>query len=121
MKDNSKIDYHQNHLRSLKEIDFYEGELKFFENELSKIVSKNPNNLSKIDHVNEYKKIFLKKKYRLMTLRLLIRYHESKMMNDNLIPEEADYHHLTLDEVQKFVVDFEEMKQGFKRFAAHND
>ena len=52
---------HQEHRDWLSKLDFYQDELKIFQNELAQVIRRFPRRMSLLEHVDEYRKILLKK------------------------------------------------------------
>jgi len=113
---------HNEHQEWLNQLNFYQDEIKFFQNELALVLLKNLGDLSIIEYAEEYKSIFLKKLQHIDELRHEIISHE-KTLSENL-EEDTEHlkeHNLTRDKFLEFVSKFESLKKAFKRFAAHND
>ena len=114
--------HHQEHQEWLSKLNFYQDEIKIFQNELLLVLYEHPENLSLIEHVEEYRRILLKKLERIDELRYGVFVHERLLSQGKGISEEEEQKHLaTRDEVQEFEGKFNEMKQAFRGFVAHND
>jgi hypothetical protein len=113
---------HQEHQQWLSQLNFYQDEIKFFQNELALVLHRNMDSLSIIEYVEEYKEILLKKLEHIDELRHDIISHEKKLKKDtNGDLGEPQPHEMVREKFDTFVQDFELMKKNFKRFAAHND
>ena len=114
--------YHQEHRDWLSTLDFYQDEIKFFQNELAMILHANMGSMSILEHADEYKMIFRKKLETLDELRHAIVNHDISLAKNATEEAEIDKTH---DQVRKnyetFKENFDLMKQNFKRFAAKND
>ncbi|MBT8220211.1 MAG: hypothetical protein KJP00_10310 [Bacteroidia bacterium] len=113
---------HKDHRNWLSQLNFYQDEIKFFQNELASVIQSHMGSLSIIESVDEYKGIFLKKLEKIDDLRHAIASHESSMAASYVDSEAFRKQH---QEIRKrllaFVEEFEMLKKNFKRFAAHND
>lgn len=113
---------HKDHRNWLSQLNFYQDEIKFFQNELVNVIHSHMNSLSIIESVDEYKSIFLKKLARIDDLRHQITKHELELASTR--GETSAYHEMhqqTRSDFMRFVEEFEMMKKNFKRFAAYND
>ncbi|NNE30664.1 MAG: hypothetical protein HKN16_13575 [Saprospiraceae bacterium] len=114
--------YHQEHREWLSTLDFYQDEIKFFQNELALILHANMSSMSILEHADEYKLIFRKKLETLDELRHSIVKHDGSLADNSKDDVGIDTSH---DHVRKeyetFKENFDLMKQNFKRFAAKND
>lgn len=113
---------HKEHRQWLSKLDFYQDQIKIFQNELVQVLHRHPNYLSIIEHVDEYRGIFIKKLERIDEFRHQIILHE-KRLSETLSPDTEDlWDHSTMRiQVEEFIQEFEDLKQNFRRFAAHND
>ncbi|MFT4759607.1 MAG: hypothetical protein ACI9XO_004928 [Paraglaciecola sp.] len=113
---------HQEHKDWMSKLNFYQDEIKFFQNELVLVLTKNSDNFSTIEHVAEYRDIFLKKLTLIDNLRYEIMGHE-RHLADN-IPTKMDFlsvHPLIRKSFNEFEVAHATLKDNFRGFAAHND
>ena len=118
---NKSIDYHKDHKEWLSRLDFYTDEIKFFFKELNKVFDQNKENLAWMEFIDEYEAILDKKSDRINTLRKRIVQGEKEIAEAKEGEEIIHNHHqLHLDFIE-FEKSFLTMKQGFKRFASHND
>lgn len=118
----SRTFQHEEHKEWLSTLNFYQDEIKFFQNELAIVLSKHMDNFSIIEHVTEYRDIFLKKLTMIDNLRYEIMGHE-RQLADN-ITTKLDYlnaHPLIRNSFRQFEKDFEMLKHNFRMFASHND
>lgn len=117
-----KAFHHHEHQEWLSKLNFYQDELKFFQNELLAVLHVHNDHLSIIELVDEYRDIFMKKLRQIDELRMHIILHEktlAKMEESN--SEELWEHSEVRDKFNEFAADFDLLKKNFKRFAAHND
>lgn len=113
---------HKEHRTWLSQLDFYQDEIKIFQNELMQTLHRAPNYLSISEHVEEYREIFLRKLEKIDQLRLQIILHEKKL-SQTLRPDTEDLwdHSEVRNEMTDFMEDFEKLKKNFRRFVAHNN
>jgi len=113
---------HKEHREWLSQLNFYQDQIKIFQTELAQVLHRHPKYLSILEHVNEYRRILLKKLQHIDEFRHQIILHE-KRISQNLEPDtEGLWDHSEMRiEVQKFMQDFEELKQNFRRFVVHNN
>lgn len=110
---------HQEHRAWLSQLDFYQDEIKIFQNELSGVVQQHPNYLNMVEHVEEYRGILLRKLQRIDDLRHIIVLHDRALARQDSSLELG--HAEVKNRVATFVQDFESMKANFRRFVAHNN
>lgn len=113
--------FHHEHRMWLRQLDFYEQEIAFFREELTKVMQKNKESFSKLEYSEEYKAIFRKKQNHIDELRAAISEHEKKMSRDQISPEDVDRHRYIAAKFNDFIQRFEMLKHNFRRFASHND
>ncbi len=117
-----KAFHHQEHKEWFSQLNFYQDEIKFFQNELLTVLHEHNNHLSIVELVDEYRDIFMKKLRQIDELRMHIILHEKtlvKMADPKM--EELWEHSEVRDKFTEFVQEFELTKGNFKRFAAHYD
>lgn len=110
---------HQEHRAWLSQLDFYQDEIKIFQNELCSVIQEHPDYLQKIEHVDEYRAILLRKLQRIDDLRHAIMLHERQLVGTAL-PSEDD-HDDVRSELENFIRNFESMKVNFRRFVSRNN
>lgn len=117
-----KVLEHQEHRDWLSQLDFYQDQVLIFQKELTEVVRKHPHLLSIIEHVDEYRKILIKKLDRIDDFRHEILRHE-KLLSDMELAEGAltSDHDKVRTHLTDFIDSFEQFKVSFRRFAAHND
>lgn len=117
-----KVLEHQEHREWLSKLDFYQDQVLIFQKELTEVVRKHPQLLSIIEHVDEYRKILIKKLDHIDDFRHEILRHEKLLSGmetqDGILP--AD-HEKVRTHLLNFIESFEQFKVNFRRFAAHND
>lgn len=113
---------HQEHRQWLSELDFYQDQIKIFQNELLQVLHRHSNYLGIIEHVDEYRRIFIKKLEHIDDFRHRIILHEKKLC-ENLPPANQDLwdHKEVANEILEFFKNFEILKRNFRRFVAHNN
>jgi hypothetical protein len=117
----SKIQ-HKEHREWLEKLNFYQDEIRIFQNELLLVLHKHADNLSLLEHVNEYREIFQRKLDLLDRFRHRIVRHEAQLV-PRVGSGENDFvgHNELRQELAEFEQQFDELKQNFRRFVAHND
>ncbi len=114
--------FHQEHRMWISRLNFYQDEIKFFQNELGVVLHKHINYLSILEHVDEYRNILLKKLKLIDELRHDIIIHEKRIATEIDFGEgELKYHNKIRRKYKRFVDNFEALKKNLKRFVAHND
>ena len=113
---------HHEHKEWLSQLNFFQDEIKFFQNELVKVIHEHNYSFSSLETVEEYRNILLKKLEHIDEMRHTIKRHERALA----FPPEMDAPELKEhQEVKADFLDFVEkynmMKKNFKRFAAYND
>ncbi len=113
---------HQEHRDWLSKLDFYQDQVLIFQKELTEVSRQHPQLLSIIEHVDEYRAILLKKLEHIDGFRHDIIRHEKMLMegNQQAWPVKREHEEVRA-ELNKFIEDFNEFKNTFRRFAAHND
>lgn len=107
----------QEHRDWLSQLNFYQDEIKIFQNELLKILHKHSDYLAIIEHVEEYRAIFMRKLQHIDDLRHKLLLSQYDMHDGNALPQ----HEALKLQIEKFVADFEQLKANFRRFASRND
>lgn len=110
---------HQEHRDWLSQLDFYQDQIKIFQNELCGVIQEHPDYLQKIEHVDEYRAILLRKLQRIDDLRHDIMRHERQLAAEH--NPGAEVHEEVRSAVENFVQDFEAMKMNFRRFVSRNN
>ena len=114
--------HHQDHREWLTRINFYQDEIKILQNELLLVLYEHPDNLSLLEHVEEYRRILLKKLSHIDDLRHTIMRHERQLASGQGTDDKSDgIHQKAGDLVSEFEGQFTEMKAAFRRFVSHND
>lgn len=121
---NKKImiaEQHRAYQKWLMELNFYEDEMIIFQKELDLLVDQHPELLSILEHVEEYQRIFKKKKEQLKTLQDLIMTEEQLLSPASTEGEDLQS---AFEKIQQqhtaFVKKLEKLKKNFKRFVAKN-
>ncbi len=116
-----KVQEHHEHREWLSKLDFYQDQVLIFQKELTEVVRKHPQWLSIIEHVDEYRKILIKKLDHIDDFRHEILRHEKQLSGTKTEEALASDHEKVRSSLADFIKDFEEFKTNFRRFAAHND
>ena len=123
LKDRIKISnlHHKEYLEWLSLLDFYQEQILIYQEDLLLTFHQCPKYWSIIEHVNEYRRIFLKKIKLIDDLR-----HEIVLLEKQLSEELYKNTPLTVDaaktrrRMDKFVAKFELLKKSFRKFVAKN-
>ncbi len=110
---------HQEHREWLSQLDFYQDEIRIFQQELGKVIREHPDFFRLVEHVEEYRSILMRKLERVDDLRYRISLHERQLADG--LAEVSDAHEQTRVEMERFVHDFEAMKTNFRRFVSRNN
>lgn len=113
---------HNEHKEWLSQLNFFQDEIKFFQNELVKVIHEHNYSFSSLETVEEYRNILLKKLEHIDEMRHAIMRHERALA----YPPEMDSaelkdHQEVREDFLEFIDKYNMMKKNFKRFAAHND
>jgi hypothetical protein len=112
---------HRAYRKWLMELNFYEDEMIIFQKELDLLVDQHPELLSILEHVEEYKRIFKRKKEKLKVLQDLIISKGQMLNSDNLNQENLQSEFESIQKQQTaFVKKIEKLKKNFKRFVSKN-
>lgn len=112
---------HQENQKWLRQLDFYEDELRIFQKELNMVIGQHPNLLSIVEHVQEYQDIFKKKGDRIKELKDNIAIHEKSLVRSMELSYDEIWEQSELwVEISNFVQAIEELKANFRRFVAKN-
>ncbi len=114
-----KVFYHKEHREWLSQLNFYQDEIKFFQNELVMVLKERMESMSIIEHVDEYRKLFMKKLEHIDDIRHQIIKHEKQLAAGRATSSEE--HNEVRQQFNDFVRNFEAMKSNFKMFASRND
>jgi hypothetical protein len=123
LKDRIKISnlHHKEHLEWLNLLDFYQEQILIYQEDLLLTFHQHPKYWSIIEHVTEYRRIFLKKLKMIDNLR-----HEIILLEKQLSEELYQDAPLTVEaaktrrRMDKFVEKFELLKISFRKFVAKN-
>ena len=117
-----KAFHHKEHREWLSQLNFYQDEIKFFQNELLVVLHEHNDHLSIVELVDEYRDILMKKLRQIDELRMHIILHEKSLVKMEVANSKELWHHSEVrDKINEFVNEFEMFKKNFRRFAAHND
>lgn len=116
------IPLHADHSDWTGQLDFFQYEIKVFETELVRVLNQHADQLSIIEHVDEYRRILNRKLEHIDDFRKQIGLHEKQLAGDALpdSPYEEEHEALRV-QIQTFSKDFENMKGSFRRFISRND
>lgn len=112
---------HKEHIEWLNLLDFYQEQILIYQEELLLTFHRHPKYWSIVEHVTEYRRIFLRKLKNIDDLRHEIILLE-KQLSEQLhaeIPINADAAK-TRRKMEKFITKFESLKKNFRSFVAKN-
>lgn len=113
---------HQEHREWLNQLDFFQDEIKIFQQELMQVLHRHPNYLSILEHVDEYRDILMKKLQHIDDFRRQIILQEKNLSRELEPATEGLWDHSSLrTEIREFIQEYLEFKETFRRFVAHND
>lgn len=108
---------HEEHRDWLRTLDFFQDEIKIFQNELAEVLRRHPNLLSVVEHVDEYRRILLKKLEHIDNLRCGIQAQERVLAGLSVHGSLPTHQRIKAD-YEDFTEQFDRFKQGFRRFVA---
>ncbi len=115
------INYHKDHQKWIKKIDFFIAEIEISRKELQLVLHKKPNSYSVIEHVGEYLSILRKKQNVLLRLLEQIKYHEREFVDGLEIEEIRSWEHMEIkDKCERFENEFYELRAAFKKYITSN-
>lgn len=114
---------HKEHKDWLSTLNFYQDEIKFFQNELVMVGAAHPNLPSIIEHIEEYKSLFRNKLNLIDDLRHQIMEHEHHLAKaaGHTDLEEVHQHTEVREKMEELEMRMKKLKTNFRRFASHND
>lgn len=113
----SNID-HQEHLEWLSTLNFYQDEIKVFQNQLYRVLNEHVDLFSIIEHVDEYRRILILKIEHIDELRSKIALHEHSLIDQMQLPGKINHQNVK-EEMMEFVDVFEDLKKRLRRFIVH--
>jgi len=111
---------HASHRGWIKELDYFQDEVKIFQNELVKVWQQNIQSYSIQEHIQEYRSILMKKLIHIDDYRHRILDLERKMAVGEL-DTIASTHAELASLMQAFKEEFETLKTTFHRFVVKHD
>lgn len=110
--------HHKEHNAWINKLDFYQDEIKIFQNNLSKVIQAHPDLYSIIEIVDEYRKILLKKLKKIDNMRYQIALHEHRLATgaDVHMSELIWDHHEVRDRLLEFESNFDKLKSAIRHF-----
>lgn len=114
---------HAEHIDWIGQLDFFQYEIKVFETELVRVLNQHADQLSIIEHVDEYRGILNRKLEHIEGFRRQIALHEKQLAGNEHIDNHGgiEVHEALRIQIQDFHADFENMKSSFRRFISRND
>lgn len=114
---------HADHSDWIGQLDFFQYEIKVFETELVRVLNQHADQLSIIEHVDEYRRILNRKLEHIEGFQRQIALCEKQLAGDQHIDNHVDIeeHEALRVQIQHFHTDFENMKASFRRFISRND
>jgi hypothetical protein len=112
--------HHADHKEWMSTLDFYQDEIKIFQTNLSKVVQAHPDLFSIIEMVDEYRKLLMKKLYKIDELRHQIALHEHHISN-LLIEQKSEFvfdHQEVGERMKDLKLNFNSLKKNLRRFTS---
>ena len=120
IKDAEKLQFHQANKAAMQSLEFHKHQLETFRKELQLVIDSHPDALSLVEHVEEYRSIFLKKSVILDEIATRIKTFEHQLVEGmegiNAREEFENIQSLQRD----FAHRFDTLKKNFRRFVSHN-
>jgi hypothetical protein len=107
---------HQEHNDWLKELNFFQTEIRYFQNKILQIIIKNLREVN-MEKIGEYRKAFLDDTLLIADFRRQIMLREKAIVEQKMLTNEADYRFFR-EEIQEFKAAFQELRRDVKRFLA---
>jgi hypothetical protein len=112
---------HKEHRTWLSNLDFFQDEIKFFQNKLFTAILENDHSLITEEHVAEYRELFFLNLKRIDDVRHLILRHEMMIKREGResFDKGNNHEHLNtqIEEIESALMD---LRKRFKAFAAHH-
>ena len=112
---------HQEHVAWLSQLDFFQDEIKFFQNKLFSVILENDHSLVTEEQVAEYRELFFLSLTRIDDTRHIILQHEMMIKREGRERFDKTRDH---GQVAEQIVHVEnalmELRKRFKTFAAHH-
>jgi hypothetical protein len=112
---------HQEHTTWIGQLDFFQDEIKFFQNKLFTMILENDHSLITEEHVEEYRELFFLNLKRIDDLRHLILRHEMMIKREGRESFDKNHDHdhvaVSMAHVETSLMD---LRKRFKAFAAHH-
>lgn len=113
---------HREHRDWLSTLDFYQQEITIFQKELFAVLIAHPDLPTIVEHVEEYRALFLRKLKTIDEIRYRIAQHESNLaFAPGTDMEQMHFHAETRTMMEEIEFNFETLKKNFRRFASRND
>lgn len=112
---------HKDHVAWLSQLDFFQDEIKFFQNRLSAAILEHDHSLVTEEHVTEYRELFFLFLKRIDDLRHLIARHEAMIRREGRESFDGDHDHahvtLQVEQLEQALLD---LRKRFKAFASRH-
>lgn len=112
--------HHADHKEWMSTLDFYQDEIKIFQSNLSKVVQAHSDLFSIIEMVDEYRKLLMKKLFKIDELRHQIALHEHHISNP-LADQKSEFiwdHQEVNQRMKDLKLNFNGLKKNLRRFTA---
>jgi hypothetical protein len=112
---------HKVHTAWLGKLDFFQDEIKFFQNKLFTAILENDHSPMTEEHVAEYRELFFLNLKRIDDIRHLILRHEMMIKREGResFDKAHDHDHLA-EQMQHSELAIMDLRKRFKAFAAHH-
>ncbi len=112
---------HQEHTTWLGDLDFFQDEIKFFQNKLFSALLEKDHSLINEEHVTEYRELFFLTLKRIDDIRHEILRHEMMIKREGRESFDRNHNHDHLTEqMAHFETSMLDLRKRFKAFAAHH-
>ncbi len=114
------VDLHQLHRAHLQQLDYVLDQIQLFREALSMVISRHPDDLSLLEHVEEYRAILHRKQERALALKAAVQAqeHQLALQASGVVAEPCQE---VLPDIQGFGQEFELLRQTLRRFISRHD
>ena len=112
---------HKEHTTWLGELDFFQDEIKFFQNKLFTALLEKDHSLINEEHITEYRELFFLSLKRIDDIRHLILRHEMMIKREGRESFDKNHDHAHVaEQMSHMEQSLMELRKRFKAFAAHH-
>ncbi len=114
------VNLHQLHRACIQQLDYVLDQIQLFREALARVVFQHPDDLSLLEHVEEYRAILHRKQERALALKEAVKAQERQLALQ-ASGEAAEACDEALPDVQGFEEEFELLRQTLRRFVSRHD